>query len=70
MIGLALTSYYNKNELFIPKCDQDKETDVAPFTNKAYYICNRKGHAMLEPYWLNHLWNDTLKKCVPEKILL
>jgi len=65
---LALNNCHDKNQLFVANCNGEKEIGAVPFTNKAYYICTRKGVVSLKPCWLNHLWNNTLKKCVPENI--
>jgi hypothetical protein len=68
MSTLALNNCDDKNQLFAANCNGEREFGAVPFTNKAYYICTRKGVAILEPCWLNHVWNDILKKCVPENI--
>jgi len=38
-----------------------------PFTNKAFYIClSHRFNVRVESCNLHHVWNDTLKECVPE----
>ncbi len=66
--SIALNNCQDKNQLFTPNCTEEKEIGAVPFTNKAYYICNSRNHVILEPCWLNHVWNNTQKACVPENI--
>jgi EGF-like domain len=68
MRGIALNNCHDKNQLFIPNCKKKAEIGAVPSTNKAYYICLSESSATVVPCWLNHVWNNTQKKCVPENI--
>ncbi len=71
-MALVLNNCQDKDQLFYPNCGNQVEgVGAVPFTNKAFYICpGSELTASLRPCPLNHVWNDTRKRCIPENIWL